>query len=467
MKRITKKYLTIASLLIGLYSCQKNEIVSAPAKIEPVSELKYSLSGDTVLLSWQLPKGTDSLYPTVNNGSASTLQGLRMLTYKYGVVETNKEYAFTVKLTDQKGNYSLGQTVRFTREGAAPVKNLVGLQNDNGVLISWSLPDKPITKITIKLGTQTVDLAPTATSYQFNNVAAGAYLVSAVTMNSSNQISNTVFLPFKVGATAVAFLGVYTDSTTLLATGDDDEIAAAKWFFSNYNKSRYISFSQIKNGSIDLTQYRVIWWIYDSQSGSPALPAISTDAAVLTNLKNYYKNGGNFLFSMHAIRYNWELGRMTEAQKLVVGAGTGGNNPDVWGVGVKIGSHDQRNHPLYAGISITTPNGGFPVIGPGWKEDHNYVMVEVPAFYSLGNGDEAAYTKFTTNNNLEWLGVWDGIGDYFMAGIFELKPKDSFLGTSLNIGIGGVEWNQNNTTNPYQTNIQKLYKNAIDYLKTK
>jgi len=276
-----------------------------------------------------------------------------------------------------------------------------------------------------------------------------------------------VFLPFKVGATAVAFLGVYADSTTLLNTGDDDEIAAAKWCFSNYSKSRYLSFAQVKNGTVDLSQYRVIWWIYDSQSGNAALPAISTDATVLNALKNYYMNGGNFLFSMHAIRYVWELGRMTEAQKLVVGAGTGGNNPDVWGVGVKIGSHDQRNHPLYAGISITTPNGGFPVIGPGWKEDHNYVMVEVPGFYGLGNGDESAYTKFTTNNNLEWLGVWDGIGDYYMAGIFELKPKDSFQGTSLNIGIGGVEWNQNNTTNPYQANIQRLYKNAIDYLKTK
>jgi len=61
-----------------------------------------------VTLSWQLPKGTDSLYPTINNGSTTSILGLRTLTYKYGVVETNKEYAFTVKLTDQKGNYSLG-----------------------------------------------------------------------------------------------------------------------------------------------------------------------------------------------------------------------------------------------------------------------------------------------------------------------------------------------------------------------
>ena len=34
-------------------------------------------------------------------------------------------------------------------------------------------------------------------------------------------------------------------------------------------------------------------------------------------------------------------------------------------------------------------------------------------------------------------------------------------------GVGGIEWHQNDVVNPYQGNVQKLYKNAIDYLKTK
>ena len=91
----------------------------------------------------------------------------------------------------------------------------------------------------------------------------------------------------------------------------------------------------------------------------------------------------------------------------------------------------------------------------------------MPAYYKLGNGDEMSYVKFTTDNNLKWLGVWDGIGDYYMCGVFELTPKDDFQGTSLNIGIGGIEWHVNDVTNPYQSNIEKMYKNAIDYLKTK
>jgi hypothetical protein len=161
------------------------------------------------------------------------------------------------------------------------------------------------------------------------------------------------------------------------------------------------------------------------------------------------------------------MGRMTTAFKMGIDNGVGGNNPDVWGVGVKIGSHDQRSHPLFKDIAITTSNGGFPVIGAGWKENHNCVLMEMPAYYNLGNSDEMAYVRFTTENNLKWLGVWDGIGDYFMCGVFELTPKDDFQGTSINIGIGGIEWHVNDVTNPYQSNIEKLYKNAVDYLKTK
>jgi hypothetical protein len=94
--------------------------------------------------------------------------------------------------------------------------------------------------------------------------------------------------------------------------------------------------------------------------------------------------------------------------------------------------------------------------------------MNIPDFLKLGpNDNEAAYNKFVSDNNLEWLGQWDGIGDYWMAGIMEMKPKGDFQGSAVYIGIGGIEWRQNSGTNLYQSTIEKLYKNAIDYLKTK
>ena len=469
-KYINVRFAIISILIISLLSCQKRDIAVMPANLPPVLNLAYTLQGDTATLTWNMPTGYDSITPTIS-GSTNTKLGLGVTSFKYGIVQTNIPYNFTVKLNDAKGNLSLGQTVNFTRAGASPVTNVSGLQNDLGVLLTWTNPSTSITGITITFGTQTITLPANTTSYQFTNVPIGSYTITFVTTNSSNQVSNTVYLPFKVGATTVAYLGIYSDSATLLSTGDDDEIAAAKWLFSKYPTSRYISFNQVKNGTVDLSQIRVLWWNYDLTT-TTALPSIALDPTVVSSITSYYKKGGNLLFNQYAVQYFWTLGRITLPYFTEYDGGVGGNNPDVWGVGVNINSkHDQSSHPLYKNISMTTQSDGritFPVIGAGWKENHNAVIIRIPEYYGgLANNNETAYNNFIADNNAVWLGLWDGIGDYFTAGIIEFQPKNDYLGSSLFIGIGGIEWNQNGTVNPYQSNIQQLYKNAIDYLKTK
>ena len=471
MKKNKLIYIAVVAFLFSLNACQKNDIYVAPAKLAAVTNLKYTLTGDSVLLTWTLPNA-DSLTVVINDGSNTILLPLNATSYKYGIVQTNKIYTYSVKAKDTKGNSSLGETVSFMRQGAYPVKNLSAVQNDVNVAVSWTAPDSAVSKITIKMGGQSLDLSPTATSCQFNNVAPGQYIISAVTTNAANQTSNTVYLPFKVGATMVGYIGIYSDSTSLLSSGDDDEIAAAQWLFSTYpGKSRYISFNQVKNGTIDLSQYRVIWWNYDITTGKD-LPAIATDANVVSKMTQYYKNGGGFLLNQYAIQYFWTVGRISKNYFMGFDTGTGFDNPDTWGIGVNIfKKHNYSNHPLFNGITMTTQADGrvtFPVIGPGWKENHNAVIIRIPEFYGgLPNDDERAFTNFTSDNNAEWLGQWDGIGDYWMAGILELKPQNDFTGSGIFIGIGGIEWHQNSGTNLFQANIQKLYKNAIDYLKTK
>jgi hypothetical protein len=465
------KYLLIQVLAISLLACQKRDIAVQPVQLPAISNLVYTLSGDTVVLSWAMPAGFDNLVPVLGDGASTKDLTVNASSYKYGIIETNKEYTYVVKVKDSKGNISLGEIVKFKRDGATAVKDVTGEQNENGVLLKWNLPADPITKITIKFGSQTIDLPGTATSCQVNNVPVGAYNISFVTSNTAGLASNTVYLPFKVGATAVAYLGKYSDSSSLLSEGDDDEIAGAKWLFANYNKSRYISFDQIKNGSVDLSQFRVLWWNYDLET-TKDLPAVATDAIVVNKIKTYYQNGGGLLFNQYAVQYFWTLGRFTEPYFMGFDQGAGFSNPDVWGIGVKINrKHDFSTHPLYKGITMTTQGDGrvtFPVIGSGWKENHNAVILRIPEYVKLEpNDNEAAYNKFVTDNNLEWLGQWDGIGDYWMAGVMELKPKEAFLGSAIYIGIGGIEWKQNFGTNVYQSNIERLYRNAIDYLKTK
>ena len=61
-----------------------------------------------------------------------------------------------------------------------------------------------------------------------------------------------------------------------------------------------------------------------------------------------------------------------------------------------------------------------------------------------------------------------------MVGIMELKPTPIYKGKAIFIGIGGFEFNQSklgtinpNGVNIYQSNINNISKNSIDYLSLK
>jgi len=179
------------------------------------------------------------------------------------------------------------------------------------------------------------------------------------------------------------------------------------------------------------------------------------------------------------VNYLWNLGRLPSALQAVMqnDAGNGGFNPDIWTVNIDIaGQQDNSSHPLFKGITTTTQGDGekvFPVIGSGWKENHNCLLAGVPNFFGVANNDVTAYNDFCINNTAKWLGCWGGIGDYFTAGIFELDATSTYKGTALAIGIGGIEWDQLNSsgtasmTNPYQANVVTLYTNALSFLKSK
>ncbi|MDP4209227.1 MAG: DUF4960 domain-containing protein [Bacteroidota bacterium] len=473
MKKNLKIYLLFLLLPFFTAACLEKEVFTVTPNLPAVSNLQYTLSGDSVILTWNLPQGHDSLSVSVSPNPSGIPLKMNATSCKMGIVEVNKPYMYTVKISDTKGNTSLGQSVSFTRSGASPLKNATVVQVDNNVLFTWSLPDSAITGIVLKYTdqsnvVQTVNIPATSTSYQISNPAVGNYHFGLYTTNSRNQVSQNIYLDLKVGATLLGYLGSAPDSLSLVTTADDDIIAGAKWFFQTYPKARYISLNNVKNGTVDLSKYRVIWWNYDIDDGTSDLPAIATDGAVVAKMTAYHKNGGNLLLSTYAIQYLWNLGRMPSNIHLSFDRGPGGLNPDVWGIGVNIGKkHNQSGHPLYKGISMTTQGDGrvtFPVIGNGWKENHNCIII-VPSIYNLANDNELVYTNFTTQNNAVWLGMWDGIGDYFMTGIFELTPKDNFQGRSISIGIGGIEWKVNSGDNPYQSTINLLYKNAIDYLK--
>jgi hypothetical protein len=481
MKLHIFKYFCLSVLLLTVASCITQDYGIQAPQLSAVSNLQYTLNGDSVKLTWTLPKVNDNLSVSIMyNGGTIQVSGNPTF-YTFGIVQTNVDYMFTVKAQDTKGNLSLGQTVKFNRPGATPVTNLQASQTgSNSVALTWTLPSGSLSGITVTMGSQTVALPATATSYQFDNVSIGTHLFGVVTTNTQNQVSNTVYMNFKVGPTVVAYLGTDADS---LHISNHEQAAAAKWLFANYPAARYVTFNEIKNGTVNLSQFDVVWWNYDVENG-PNFPAIATDPTVLASIQSYYQNGGKLLCGFYAFNYLWNLGRLPTALQSIVenDAGTGSYNPDIWTVNADIdGNQDNTSNPLFTGLTFTTQGDGektFPVIGAGWKENHNCVLSGIPNFFGLANGDVTAYTNFCTTYTAKWLAGWGGISDYFMGGIFEFDPTSTFKGTAIVIGIGGIEWDQlgaspgatsgtEGFTNPYQANVETLYTNALSVLKSK
>ena len=276
----------------------------------------------------------------------------------------------------------------------------------------------------------------------------------------------------------VAFVSTFTTLNNLQNSGDDDEYAAANWLVNIYG-GVFVPVSQIKNSTIDLSDYKALWIHFDRQSDETTInnefAAAFLDADVKTAINNFYKSGGNLLLSTFATRYVVDLGRY-DLPNDMKGFGDGGNNNDTWYIsptwGTFSGAPEVFNRftdPLYVGMTgvenVIKGNGNsyprIPLIGSGWKEDHNYFWNPQP---DKANDDKYKMIDFENNWNTNSLGTWGHVEDYCGTAITRWNPKDDFNGKAITIGIAAYEWNQNSGTNEFQSNIERLTKNALDEL---
>ncbi|KAF0128860.1 MAG: putative lipoprotein [Bacteroidetes bacterium] len=344
--------------------------------------------------------------------------------------------------------------------------------------------DEAALTITIPLpyGTNLTALTPTIALAEENSISPASgtsldfsspvvFTLTSGTLSVQYTVSTSIAVTPDVSkgpiGNKIAFLGTSASVQTL---PDDDELAAATWFFNEFPEAEYISWTQVMAGLVNIYHYKTIWWHYDA---ALELPYEATHEAVKGIFGDYMKDGGNLFFSGHACQYFWSIGRLNRSYNMAIGTGGGFENGDTWTIGVNLPGVDNRNHPIYQGLTFDESDGffTFPVIGPGYREDHNHVIVEVAANHGYPNNHPGAYVAFTETNSVAWLGVWGGIRDYYMAGVLELLPNETFKGKGIYIGIGGIEWNQNEqgTINPaginaYQENIQLMARNSINYL---
>jgi hypothetical protein len=271
-----------------------------------------------------------------------------------------------------------------------------------------------------------------------------------------------VFLSFQVQSANLALLITAADVASIQ---DDDEAAAAQWFVSAFNDGSVITTAQVETGSVDLSQYEALWIPID-RVGDGSLPAELLSTNVVNAVTAYYKGGGNLLLTSHATQYIVSLGRTARAPG-ILGAGAGFENGDIWGINANIGlTYDHTTHAIFSDMEVDNVSYGhptFPLIGGGHKEDHNS-MWDLNSYGYAPSAGRNVVDEFQDENDAVVLGTWQHVTDWCCAGIVEFESSGDYQGTCIAIGLAAYEWNQNSGTNDYQTNVETLTLNALNYL---
>ena len=498
MKKIS--FIIMAMFALVLTACQDKDIDREAMKLSApdASQITGQLSGDDYIWSWpaQNAQMRVSIY---RNGTISSSETVSGNTFTHHGVPTNVAFEYVFKLTDGT-NTSTGVVKNYIREGATSISGLQmsQLDKDGGydAKVEWNkAADATSILLTATNGVRTINetLAGSATSYLIKDVETGEEWEVTVVAQNEKGASLSTKASLRIGKTAIGFLSIYNTPEELVENGDDDEASAWLWLHETYPTAQFVPFKNIT--SIDVIDpFRVLFWMRDlegvGESEVFAMPEVVEAATPF--IQQWYKDGGSMLLWSHATVYAGHLGRINldewKSNDRTIGTGFGGINNYVWKMAVELNpdhkfKKDHSSHPIYKGLEVeTTPDTKLIAFkGPGWTEDHNCLVFNLPSLWTgIGNQEEACYTQCTQTFGIYPLGTWDSqIWWVSQMNVWEAQQGNTeFKGTLLCIGNGGCEFSMKNAdgtpdksahpkNNIYQENVLTLAKNSLEYLKTR
>lgn len=367
--------------------------------------------------------------------------------------------------------------------GQADIEKVSGLEytvQNRSVTLSWTAPQGDVTAYRVlQNGTEVATVEAPQTTCTIDKVETGteqAFTVKAVYADGTVSEGLTVYVTVEFSGPKSAYL-VFSDESSR----DDDEQASYEWFNQNYvsaGKGEFISVADIDK--LDPEIYSCLWIHVDENgigdlrsnnwSGSPASALLSDGVA--ESIASYGKSGGNLFLTNHATQLVGRLGRIDEKYNPgLIGDGDGGDGTDYWTINPYLGyscdpAYDNTEHELFVGLQ--TDNAAYtyttyPMIGSGHREDHNCCWDLNSYGFNLtkyGNTVNA----FQKTNKCTVLATWGQVVDYAVGGLIDFKPTSTWSGRIVAMGLAAYEWNQNSGTNAYQTNIERLTQNALNYM---
>lgn len=459
---IYKLYFVFLALSLFVMSgCDKND------------KSLLSLDGDTYIEKIVLDEQYEGI---IDNEGASITVGVPYVYDTKAMIVSQLVLSEGAEASIKEGdriNFSFSQSVRVTN-GDAYFDYAINVKHDEAKILSFKLNgyigviNQETHNISVRIPT-TEDITNLAASIEMND---GTVVVSPESYSALDYTSPVEFIVENNTARTVYTVTVTeSDAAEVLYVGLADNIEglnleekeAANWMLLNVANSQYVSFTDIANGAVDLSECKVMWWHLHIDGGIDNMDKFDQNAASSLNaiqkIKDYYEAGGSLLLTRYATYYAVKLGATLD-----------GNNPNnCWGQTEETGEittgawnffiQGHTNHALYQNLIMNSGESD-----KVYTCDTGYRITNSTAQWHIGSdwGGYSTESDWETNHGGKALGYG---GDGAVVA-WEYLPKDG-KGGIVCIGSGCYDWYSYGvdvTNDKYHENVSKLTENAINYL---
>lgn len=290
------------------------------------------------------------------------------------------------------------------------------------------------------------DFSSPVTYHVKNNSAESTYTVTVIAISKPKAL----------------FLG----SAPTMNDLDPEAKTACQWMLGNVEGSLYASFADLRAGTLDLSECRLMWWhwhVDGGVDGHDAFVAKGEDAMnTLNELRQFRENGGALLLTRYATNLPSFIGVTGDDEWTTPNNCWGQDEASAelcggpWSFRIFDGMKD---HPVYQGL----------VAGDNPDEvyctDAGYHITNSTAQYHIGT-DWGGY-----DNHAAWEsrtgGKILGVGGDGAVVLWEYPAKDG-KGGVICVGSGCYDWYsytyEAGYTEKFHKNIATMTTNAINYL---
>lgn len=452
----------VASLLV-FASCDKND------------DCSFALTGDCLVeeISLDNYNGTVDLVsrtvvvrvPATYDVKAMKVTGVKVsdgaqVNIKEGMV-LNMENDKNLHVTNGSRYFDMTLTVRRDEaEITAFVINNIypGIIDEKAATVDVFVPGK----VDVTKARPTFFLSEGATCDRDNDTPLDFSRPVSFTVKNNTAEKTYMVTVHVIDKPKALFVGAAADMSKL----DNEAYSACMWMVRNMAESMYVSFEEIKNGNVNLSECKVIWWHFHYDGGvdghDPFIVKAPEALAAKDQLKAYYENGGNFFLTRYASILPPFLGAANDPNDEWATPNNcwGGNEDSAERCG---GPWDfnmtNASHPLFNGIV----KGADP--NKVYCTDEGYYVTNSTAQYHIGTdwGDYANDDVWKNRTGAEIIAK--GGDGAIVAWEF---PAKNGKGKILCIGSGCYDWFSYKKDDTYQEkyheNISIMTKNAFDYL---